>query len=211
MKGLTTGQDVYVITPAGAPISAKIESVQGKNLVLALAAGNRAEDGDPVAAVVGKTVQVQFLNRRGVCRIDGVVRNSNRFVRAVQFESIGDMRVIQRREFVRVDASIPVEYEPIGPEDWKVTTTTGNVSGGGFLLNNPQALKVGETMRFTLDLGQGEGYVGGPLEVMGKAVRETEGGALGINFEDISDEDRERVIRFVFARERMARAVTRDG
>jgi c-di-GMP-binding flagellar brake protein YcgR len=34
---------------------------------------------------------------------------------------------------------------------------------------------------------------------------------MGIRFDDIDEADRERLVRWVFARERLSRQVTRDG
>lgn len=207
MKGLAEGQDVYVITPAGMPIDARVEEVgSGEMLVMLF-----TTDRDPVDKLAGDTVDVQFVNRRGVCRIEGVAHRSKGAATALRFKATGDVRVIQRRNFVRVDAVVPVQYHPIGKDAWRVDTHTLNVSGGGFLLASPEGVRMGETMEFTLDLGEGEGYEGGELTAVGIAVRQTDGGALGIEFVNISEDDRKRLIRFVFAREVHARKVLKEA
>ena len=161
--------------------------------------------------LANEEIEVQFVNRRGVCRVTGVAHRSSRGATALQFKSTGDLRVIQRREFVRVDAVIPVEYAPQGGGGWKVRTHTVNVSGGGFLLASPEGLKLGQTLPFEIDLGEGEGYEGGLIPLVGKAVRQTDGGALGIEIVDIAEDERKRIIRFVFAREVYARKTLRDA
>ena len=167
-------------------------------------------DRDPLERLANEAVEVQFVNRRGVCRVEGVAHRSSRGASALAFKSSGEVRVIQRREFVRVDAVVPVEYSPHGKGGWRVKTHTMNVSGGGFLLASPEGLKLGVTRDFVIDLGEGEGFEGGPVEVVGRAVRQTDGGALGIVFDGISEEDRKRIIRFVFAREVHAKKTLRD-
>lgn len=207
MKGITAGQDVYVITPSGVPIDARVEEVVERNLRLTLF----TRDRDPVDKLANEDVEVQFVNRRGVCRVEGIAKRSQRGATALVFKGTGEVRVIQRREFVRVDAVVPVEYEPHGAGGWRVRTHTVNVSGGGFLLASPEGLKLGETVDFVLDLGEGDGYEGGLLEMSGKGVRYSDGGALGIELVAIEEEDRKRLIRFVFAREVHARKMLRDS
>jgi hypothetical protein len=61
---------------------------------------------------------------------------------------------------------------------------------------------------FTLHLdGEREA---GELECDGQVVRETAGG-LGIQITVIDEEERERLIRWVFARERLSRQIVKDG
>jgi c-di-GMP-binding flagellar brake protein YcgR len=207
VKGLAKGQDVFVIAPSGAPVSARIDDLSPKDMLLSLF----SHHSDPAGPLAGNKVELQFVARRGVCRMDGEAQRSRRGTQWLIFAPKGEPRVIQRREFVRVDAVIPVEYAPFGTEGYIVKTHTMNLSGGGFLLAAPEALRIGETMEFTLDLSTAEGDDAGLLVCDGKAVRQTDGGALGIEFLDLSEDDRGRVIRFVFARERLARQVTRDG
>jgi hypothetical protein len=207
VKGLVVGQDVFVIAPSGAPINARIDDMSPKDMLLSLFSHHR----DPAEPLAGNQVELQFIARRGVCRVDGEAQRSRRGPNALIFQPKGEPRVIQRRDFVRVDAVLPVNYAPFGTEGYVVETHTMNLSGGGFLVAAPDALRVGDLMQFTIDLSAAEGEDAGPLVCVGKAVRQTDGGALGIEFFDLSEDDRGRIIRYVFARERLARQVTRDG
>ena len=201
------GQDVFVIAPSGAPVSARVDDMSPKDMLLSLFSNHHNAAGP----LVGNQVELQFVARRGVCRVDGEAHASRRGSNALIFQPKSEPRVIQRRGFVRVDAVIPVKYAPFGTEGHIVNTHTLDVSGGGFLLAAPEALRLGDIMRFVLDLSSAEGDDAGELSCVGKAVRQTEGGAYGIEFIDLSEDERSRMIRFVFARERLARQVTRDG
>ena len=203
MKGLEVGQNVYVMTPAGAAINASVHDVSGDVLDLELYSGMR----DPMERLAGQAVSVQFASRRGICRVDGQANRSKRGITAMHFEATSKVQIVQRRDYVRVDVALPVTYEPMGASGWTAETNTLNISAGGFLLSEPEGLRLGEQMHFTIDLGGEEE----PLVVWGEAVRETSGGALGIQFLQLSDKDRERLVRWVFARERLARQITRDG
>ena len=191
------------MTPAGAMINATVNDVSGDTLLLELFSGMR----DPMDRLAGETLTIQFASRRGICRVEGQASRVANGPTAMQFAAAGKPEVVQRRDWVRVDAMIPVVYKPIGMGGWTVETNTINVSAGGFLVADPEGLRLGQTMRFTLELGEDEE----PLEVTGTAVRETRGGALGVQIVDIDKDDRERLVHWVFARERLGRQITRDG
>lgn len=201
MRGLPEeGQEVFVIAPSGATINARVRGVtDGATELTFPEAGN-----DPIAVLAGGHVSIQYTNRRGVCRIDGVGHQA-KVAGLLRVDHKGKVQLIQRREFVRVDAMIRVTYEPIGPGGWIAETTTLNVSGGGFMISGREGLRIGEVMSFTLEL-DGESKDAGSLTALGRVVRETSGG-LGIEVENMDEREQERLVRWVFARERVNRQI----
>jgi PilZ domain-containing protein len=201
MRGLPEqGQEVFVVAPSGATINARVSDVSADATCLSFA----ENAADPVNVLAGGHVAIQYTNRRGVCRIDGVAhRGTDPGVLRVDHK--GKVELIQRREFVRVDAMVRVTYQPIGANGWTAETTTINVSGGGFMVSGREALLIDEVMDFTVDL-DGDTPEAGPLEITGRVVRETDGG-LGVLIERIDEQERERLIRWVFARERLGRQI----
>jgi hypothetical protein len=203
MKGLPSeGQEIWVIAPDGVSISARAHSVDDGATVVEFKRSRR----DPVAELANGSVAIQYTNRRGVCRIDGVAHRTAQ-PGSMRVEHTGKVELIQRREFVRVDAMVPVTYQPLGSTGWTAETTSINLSGGGFMISGREGLRLGEVCTFTLHL-TGEPEVA-PLEVDGTVVREMSGG-LGIEITVIEDEERERLIRWVFARERLSRQIVKD-
>jgi c-di-GMP-binding flagellar brake protein YcgR len=109
--------------------------------------------------------------------------------------------VVQRREFVRVDASQPVVL--IGEEDGSVVSAHAiELSGGGMLLAGPTALTLEASVRFTLNLGPGHL----PISGLGHVVRVEGGGRYAVAFDAITHSDRQRLIHFIFQRQRDALA-----
>lgn len=203
MKGLPeSGQNVFVIAPSGATVDAYVREGGAASTLL----GFVAAQNDPVGALADQEVSIQYTNRRGVCRIAGVAHAAPK-PGALRVDHTGKVQLIQRRDYVRVDAMVSVTYQPMGPQGWTVATTTINVSGGGFMLSGTEGLREGESCEFTLYL---DGEDGGELVVDGTVVRESAAG-LGVRIDTIDEAERDRVIRWVFARERLARQVTRDG
>lgn len=196
MKGPGIGQAVHVVAPSGASFAARVKDAGGAGLLLRL-------DGDPQELLAGEAVSLEFTNRRGVCRVVGTARVAPGS--ALQVEPTGTIELIQRRDYVRVEAFVPVTYRPDGPDGWTATAHTLDVSGGGFQLAAAEGLRLGDMRSFTLELGEGED----DLQAVATAVREAEDGAFGMRFVDILERDRARLVRWVFARERLARQIAR--
>ena len=201
MKGLPeSGQQVFVVAPSGATVAARVMDRDDGSTLLAFEDGGR----DPVADLAGGHVAIQYTNLRGVCRLDGQAHREPE-PGVLRVDHTGKVQLIQRREYVRVDALVRATYEPYGADGALVVTSTVNVSGGGFMLSGSEGLEMGAFTDFTLEL-DGDTPDAGPLVVSGRVVRETSSG-IGIEIERIDDRERERLIRWVFARERHSRRI----
>jgi hypothetical protein len=203
VTGPQVGQDVYLTIGDLGSMNARIVNKQDSQLLLTLPSDVRHAGPE----LAGREASVQYSNRRGVMRLEGRVPEKGYIGDRLRFEASGKAKLIQRRDFVRVDAVVPVKYQPRGEMSPVRDAHALNVSGGGFLLAPPHEVGLGVHTRFWLELGDGED----PVAAVGAAVRQTESGAMGIRFDDIDEGDRERLVRWVFARERLSRQVTRDG
>jgi c-di-GMP-binding flagellar brake protein YcgR len=74
------------------------------------------------------------------------------------------------------------------------------VSGSGFLLAGPDDLDEGERVALSVHLGDDEP----PLEIAGEVVRITGNGHRGVHITEIPEPDRERLVHYVFERQRAA-------
>jgi hypothetical protein len=201
MKGPGVGQAVQLITGTGATLGARVKESSAGGFLLRL---NDGAAGDPADLLADKAVSLEFTNLRGVCRILGqaepAVGES-----VLRLEPTGTIELIQRRDYVRVEAFVPVTYLPDGPEGWTATAHTLDVSGGGFQIADAEGLRLRDVRRFTLELGEGED----PLAAVAEAVREVDDQTYGLRFAEIAEPERQRLVRWVFARERLARQIAR--
>jgi c-di-GMP-binding flagellar brake protein YcgR len=200
VNGPGVGQSVHVISPSGASIDARVRDAGPSTLLLRLDAG----DSDPVGLLADRDVSVEFTNRRGVCRILGSA-HAAAGESALRVDASGTVELIQRRDYVRVEAFVPVAYKPAGPDGWTAAANTVDVSGGGFQIADAEGLRIGDMMPFTLELGEGER----PLQAVAAAVREAGEASYGMRFVEILEVERQRLVRWVFARERLARQIAR--
>ena len=197
MRGPGIGQAIQVITPAGESLDARVKDSRSGSFLLRF-------EGGSADRLANSSVSLEFTNRRGVCRIPGTAEAAAGDS-VLRVTSTGTIELIQRRDYVRVEAFVPVTYEPDGPDGWTATAHTLDVSGGGFRIAEAEGLRLGDMRRFRLDLGEGEDAV----VAIASAVREAGEGSFGMRFVEILERERQRLVRWVFARERLARQIAR--
>jgi hypothetical protein len=200
MKGPGLGQAVHVIAPSGASIDARVKDAGTSSFLLRLDAGG----SDPLELLADKQVSLEFTNSRGVCRILGDAEPAAGGS-GLRVNATGTIELIQRRDYVRVEAFVPVSYQPDGGDGWTASAHTVDVSGGGFQIAEAEGLRLGDMLRFTLEIGEGEE----PVQAVSSAVREAGDRVFGMRFVEILEHDRQRLVRWVFARERLARQIAR--
>ena len=110
------------------------------------------------------------------------------------------LHVVQRREYVRVKATLPVQIKPAG-EDAELECVSLDLSGGGMLLHGLDTLAAGDVVAFAVSLGEDDRELAGEATV----VRVELEGNCALCFETISEADRRRLIRFIFDRQREER------
>jgi c-di-GMP-binding flagellar brake protein YcgR len=108
--------------------------------------------------------------------------------------------VSQRREFVRLKGNRPVLVY-VGEDRREVQSYAVDLAGGGLLLAGPDVLEIGEDVEFRLTLAPGSP----PIVGVGTVVRSDVKGRRAISFSQMSELDRRRVVRFIFASERAER------
>lgn len=203
MTGPEVGQDVYLTVGDLGSMNARVVNANENHYLLTLPSDVRHAGPE----FAGREASMQFSARRGVLRIGGVIPEKGFIGDRLRFEAGGESELIQRRDFVRIDAVVSVQYRPRGELSPLRDAHALNLSGGGFLLAPPHEVRLGVRLRYWLSLGED----GEPVTALGTAVRQTESGGMGIRFDDIDEEDRQRLVRWVFARERLSRQITRDG
>jgi c-di-GMP-binding flagellar brake protein YcgR len=126
----------------------------------------------------------------------GTLRQQGREVDAARLDFDQGPEVIQRRQFVRIETSTTVTLTRA--DGTKEKTFTLNLSGAGLLLGGPADLAMDDAVKVDIDVGEGEV----PIHARGRVVRETSEGHKGVRIEMIEEGDRERLIHFVFERQR---------
>ena len=153
-------------------------------------------------------LMLESAGARGIVRTPGaaelVEANLLRFVLDDSAE------LVQRREFVRVTAAKRLVLED---EDGDVVAEglTVDISGGGLLMQLPRSAEMPSDGIFFFSLYLGltdyDDQVNGTVRV----VRKRADNKVALAFAHISHRDQERLVRFVFERQRVALRVTRGN
>ncbi|HEY4280319.1 MAG TPA: PilZ domain-containing protein [Conexibacter sp.] len=197
-------QDVDLTIDVRERLPARVTRVNDEEIVLVVLINAR----DVLRPGEVKRMTIEFAGARGLITIegDGAVLDYD----VVRLRLDGDVRIIQRRDFVRVGCCRPLALarcdEAGAPGRW-VDTLTVNVSGNGILAGGLDALMIDDEIAFRLHLTDEDP----PVEGRGRVARTSDDGQRGIAIEQLPDEGRRRLVAFIFERERIARRVTRDG
>jgi hypothetical protein len=155
---------------------------------------------DPEGDAV-ESAELEYTSRRGLIKLHGDAVFEDRSL--IRFRPHGDAEVLQRRDFVRVHTPHAVTVD--SGDEGRRHVHTIDLSGGGMLLGDDETLEVDQTIRFAITTVTNEL----PIEGLARVVRIREDGKRALMFEQISEHDRQRLIRFVFECMRTARARTR--
>ena len=193
---LEAGQHVIVRTIHIGMIPGTVDAVADGSVTVVLTVRD-----ERFKRLIGHEIAVELSSGRGIYRHGGTLKADRDGTLSIALS--GEVERIQRREFVRVDAHVPVSVrgidEPLGGE-----TNTLDVSGGGVRISDPWSLPLGLEVRVEIRLPDGEA-----VHALGRVVRVAAEEEKGISFEDLARPDEDRLIRFIRERERQAMRAAR--
>ena len=180
-------QPVVIRLPGAPELPARVDAADAASVTLVLAV--------PPRGGIDGTAVVEYVTPTGIHRIAGALDRDGRDPAVLRLRRHGE-EVVQRREWARVDAVVPVDVRFEDPQAGLAATVTLNVSGGGALIHDPVGLAIGTRVRLELHLDQQ------PITAEGTVVRESGAHAKGVELDDVAEPDRERIVRFVADRQR---------
>jgi len=189
------GKEGKLTTPVGSHIPVRVFERGGDFLMLVL----MLDDGEELGQDTLEPLVLEYVSVRGVVRFEGQAVLQERDL--VRFEVSTEPEVTQRREFVRVPAVQNVVLDD-GAGTVSIDGKAIDLSGGGMLLSGSDRLELDSVVRFRLSLGAGTPDIEGHARV----VRADDEGRRALVFEQISQDERQRLIHFVFERQREALA-----
>jgi hypothetical protein len=195
---IPAGEHVQLSLPHIGLLPATVETTEPGVVVLVLAV-----DDNRVRRLGGAEVAVEHATGRGINRFNGTLELDDRRPEQLRIVLSGDSERIQRREWARVEATLPVTVkgidEPVGGE-----TVTLNISGGGILVKDPWNMPLGIDVRVELEVEPGA-----KIQALGRVVREPAPDQKGIRIDSIGREESERLVRLVRERELAALRMSR--
>jgi c-di-GMP-binding flagellar brake protein YcgR len=139
----------------------------------------------------------------------GIVRTQGTIVAAdraglLELQITDEYEVDQRREHVRLTASLPGVVAPRSELHPPLHTFTLDVSGGGVLVAGAGPADIGTPVVVTVRLPDRDA-----LRADARIARRTDGGHVGLVFEGITVREREALVRWIFEQQRLERAASR--
>jgi hypothetical protein len=198
---LEHGEQVSVVLPHIGAMPATVEAVEGAAVKVVLAVPD-----DRVKRLAGQQVAIEKTSGRGIQRYSGSLAVGGKAGELLTITLRGDAERVQRRNFVRVPAVVPIKVISLEEGVTAGDTTTINVSGSGVLIKDKWRLPLGIDVRIELHLDpEGE-----PLRALGRVVRYSSDEEKGIRIEDMTRNDEDRLIKFIRERERAELRMARD-
>jgi PilZ domain len=189
---ISPGQRVQVRLPHLGLLPATVEATGGAEVVASLAVPEPR-----VARLRGAEVTMEWTTARGVERLLGQLELVPSRADLVRVAVHGNIERIQRREWARVEAVVPLRIHSI-EDDAGGETITLNLSGGGVLLKDHWRLPLGADVQLELIVDPAVA----PVRALGRVVREAARGEKGVRIDSIARPDEERLLRYVRERER---------
>lgn len=155
--------------------------------------------------VVGEQVRIEVVSNGGLLQVGARV-TAVRAGDVLDLEIAGE-RLVQRRGFARVDAILEVTVAP-GPDGAeRLRAAIVNISGSGAVVSRLDGLEPGDAVELSFAVAAGEP----PIEVGARVVRVVDGNLRAVHFERVQQADRERIIHFIFERQRLELQRVRRG
>ena len=154
----------------------------------------------PLARLEHEQAFLDFVGDDGMWRMLGTLLiQASEHGESIRFEQRGRTQLLQRRAHVRTDCIAAVILTADGAAPQRCMTL--NLSGGGLLLRGLKGPAVGDELAFDLRLDLLPARIQGRCRV----VRTTAEGHYGVQFTEIDEGERDRLVRFAYQREKAAR------
>jgi hypothetical protein len=153
----------------------------------------------PLAGTVGSEVTIDIATKRGLLHVDAQIVGAPAG-EVLELGLTGRQELVQRRAFVRVDAFLEVVVKPVATGE-AIPAAVVNISASGAVISRLAGLAEGDRANLLLRLAPYEPT----LAIECRVVREFDDDFRAVHFEAIMESDRERIVRFVFDRQRLDR------
>jgi c-di-GMP-binding flagellar brake protein YcgR len=189
---LDAGEHVMIALPHIGHLPASVESATAQAITVTLAVPD-----DRVPRLAGQETAIERTTARGVQRYPGKLSVAGERGERLTVTLSGEVERVQRRDWARVPAAVPVKVRPLDVGMDPFETVSVNVSVGGVLIKDRWHVPLGTDVRLEIGVPEGD-----PVRGLGRVVREAAEDEKGIRIDDMGREDEERLMRYVRERER---------
>jgi len=207
---LKVNQPVEIELPGNSKFSyrSRVEEIFRSKLTLAAP----LKKGQIVSLSVGTTVEVSYTDQMAIYTFESqVISQNTNTPPTVTLGEPYNLRRTQRRNFVRLDVGLSIVFTQIDddskPMGETFSGTTVDLSGGGAMFVCNTLLKHGVILDIAIYFSKNDS-----VKALGRVVRFTEKPShtkqkysVGLEFTVIEESERDKIIRFIFNRQRELR------
>lgn len=170
------------------------------------------KDGVVIPIREGEIVNISYIDSTATYSFDSIiVSRYNKELPVIRVKKPTEVKRTQRRNFVRFDTKLKVSFNIVRNEiaDYEQTYSgqTVDISGGGIMLATTATINKEDIVDLIINIPNI-----GNISAMGKVVRVMEKNIqgheillLGIDFIVIEERDRDKIVRFIFEKQREMR------
>ncbi|QUH31460.1 flagellar brake protein [Vallitalea guaymasensis] len=168
------------------------------------------ENGKIIPLEVGASYILSIYTKGGLYKCKSSVKNryKKKELHLITMEVNSAMEKSQRRQYFRLECILSILFADINEDTWSEGLIV-DISGGGLRFTSKKKMEAGSTLKCKLNLNSKSKV--DTIELKGNVILsdivdfETMKYETRIMFDDISNEDREKIIKFIFEEERKRR------
>jgi hypothetical protein len=189
---LEPGKHVTVRLPGGDLLPAHVDEIDEKSVILALLLKAHLT----LSVFKDRVARVEYSDKKGLHKLSCTIIDALPGDRLRLSHEPED--VVQRRDYFRVEAYAPLTITTREETARTLETNSVDLSAGGMLIADPVEIPAETVLDIQIRLESG------PVKAVGRVIRNTGDKKTAVQIVEISQSDRQQLMRYITERQRAA-------
>jgi hypothetical protein len=190
---LDPGKHVTIRLPGGDSLPAHVEEADATSVTVALLLKAHLT----LSVFKDRVAGVEYADKRGLHKLSCTILDALPGDRLLLSHEQED--VVQRRDYFRVEAYAPLTITTREETPRTLETNSIDLSAGGMLIADPVEIPAETVIDIQIKLDPGT-----PLRAVGRVIRNTGDKKTAVQMVEISQSDRQQLMRYITERQRAA-------